>query len=251
MVLANAGCAPEAHALFWPSNGSLSLQLAKLPPLVIPGSTTADLDGTSPIPMHFDTIALPASPYGTTPALVQSLTTPPLPPIHGWQLLAHNLGGTFSGAPFGGVLPLQGVAKLCLFGACGGSGNLANLSVPLNVAGAGGTATVPGAGSMPSLTVRGAAWTTGTAAVGTLTVMGSPISYMEHLPYNVTSATVTLVTPIFISTSLSGAEVVPMFATLWVQVVPEPTTLLLLGLGITSCAVAGRRRTDARRRRAA
>jgi hypothetical protein len=50
------------------------------------------------------------------------------------------------------------------------------------------------------------------------------------------------VTPIYISTSISGLEVMPAFATLTLHFVPEPGTLVLFGSGIAGFVLFGRSR---------
>jgi hypothetical protein len=133
-------------------------------------------------------------------------------------------------------MPIQGIARVCLFGPC--SAALANLSVPLSVVGAGGAAFV---NAGVAVTVIGSPWTTGQATLGTLTVMGSahgPASGTSSTAAN--SGTVLLVTPILISTSLTG--VLPTFGFLSLHFVPEPGTLMLLGSAVAGLALFGRTR---------
>jgi len=144
-------------------------------------------------------------------------------PVAGVQITATNGEGAFSGAGgggFGGVMPMHGVMKVCLFEPC--SSAVSNLDIPLSVIGEGGTATFVGA---VNLTVVGAPWTTGTAAIGTNTVMGgvSPLSNT-----GATSGHVTLVTPVFI-----------VFGILSLDFTPEPGTLLLAGAAIASLVALG------------
>jgi hypothetical protein len=182
--------------------------------------------------------------------LLVPVTDPAASPIKGVILTAHNGVANFgaggggagigNGTPankFGGVMPINGFAKVCLFASCGYPLNAANLNIPLSVVGAGGFTDVVGA---VNLTVIGAPWTTGTASVGTITKMGSaaPNSNTGN-----GSGTVQLVTPIFISTNIAGASaVVPAFGILTLHFVPEPGTLLLLGSGIAGLVAFGRSR---------
>jgi hypothetical protein len=165
------------------------------------------------------------------------MTDPTVNPINGVQVTAHNGEGNFGGAGgagFSGLMAVLGAAKVCLFGICANS--VANLNVPLSVVGAGGTAYVVGA---VGLTVRGAPWTTGAAAVGNDAMVGgvAPLSNT-----GAPSGTVRLVTPIFISTNLAASSVVPAFGVLTLQFVPEPGTLQLLGSGIAGLVAYGRNR---------
>jgi hypothetical protein len=132
-------------------------------------------------------------------------------------------------------MPLNGFAKVCLYSTgCASAGS--NLSVPLSVVGQGGAVAVPG---LVNLTVVGAPWTTGTVAIGTITQMGGvgPASNT-----GAASGSVTLVTPIFISTNIGAFAVVPAFAFLSLHFVPEPGTLVLLGSGIAGLVAFGRNR---------
>jgi hypothetical protein len=187
---------------------------------------------------HLNSLALPASAFATANLIVPQ-TDPSAYPINGFQVTASNGAGFFSGGSLGGVMSVLGVAKVCLFGSCPAA--VANLSVPLSVVGAGGTATVDGA---VAVTVVGAPWSTGTAFAGTLSAMG-----FAHGPASLASSTaqvsgtVRLVTPIFISTNIGASSVIPAFGFLTLHFVPEPGTLLLFGGGIAALIGLGRRRS--------
>jgi hypothetical protein len=215
--------------------GSLSIQVAGYG-VGIPGQGTADVTGLG----HLGAFGVPSSAFRAD-GLVLSITTTAAGPLDGLQVTAHNGTGSFQ-RPSGGVMPLVGVAKVCILGPC--SAATVNLQVPLSVIGtAGKTATVDGP---IALTVAGAPWTTGTAVVGTATAMG-----FARGPAGQTSSTarasgeIQLVTPIFISTSLGNdLAQVPAFGVLTLHFIPEPTTLVLLGGGLVATACLGRRRAS-------
>lgn len=233
------GLANRAGAATQAFTGALSLQISALDPISIAGAGFAIVEGRPGDSDHLATIRIEASPFGAT-GLIVPVTDPGALPIMGVVATAHNAAGGFheSNGSLGGVLPILGVAKVCLFGPCNET-PLANLSVPLSVIGNGGTATVSGP---VNLTVRGAAWTTGTVAIGASTAMG-----FAHGPASGTtstlneSGTIRLVTPIFISTNISASAVVPAFGFLTLHFVPEPGTALLVGLGIAGLIAGGRR----------
>ncbi|RIL06089.1 MAG: hypothetical protein DCC71_08035 [Proteobacteria bacterium] len=108
----------------------------------------------------------------------------------------------------GGAMPILGVAKVCLFAACSASPP-ANVSLPVDVVGAGGAATASGP---VNVTVAGAPWTTGTVQVGTATRRGSAVG-----PAGAASSTalpggrLNLVTPIFISTNIGALAEISAF----------------------------------------
>jgi hypothetical protein len=237
LVLAFAFAPVASQAAAVPFTGSLSVQIATLPPVTVTGSGVATVTGGA----HVGSLALPASVFATA-GLVVPVTDPAAFPIQGVQVTAMNGAGSFSGGPLGGPMPLVGVAKVCLFGACGGP-PVNNLVVPLSAVGVGGSQTVA---FLVNVTVVGAPWTTGTALVGTLTQMG-----FAHGPASITSSTnaasgvVRLVTPIFVSTNVGASPIVPAFGILRLHLVPEPGTLVLLASGMVLLARVGfRRRRD-------
>jgi hypothetical protein len=177
--------------------------------VVIPGSGTAAVNGLG-VAGHLTALGLAGGEFATLAYVVPQTDPPTGDAVVGVQITAANGAGDFSGAggdTFGGVMPMNGVMKVCLFGtAC--STALSNVSIPLSVVGKGGFAQITGA---VSLTVVGAPWTTGTAAIGTITRMGgvSPLSNT-----GAPGGTLNLVTPIFISTNRTGVDVWPAFGIL-------------------------------------
>jgi len=230
-ALALAAGGAQAGSL--PFTGFLAIQVATLAPVAVPGSGVATVGPSG----HLGSLALPASPFAGT-AIVVPVTDPAAAPILGIQATVHNGAGSFSGGSLGGLMPLNGVAKVCLFAPCAAPPP-ANVSVPVSVVGAGGIAAVS---ALVNVTVIGAPWTAGTAAVGTLTAMG-----FQHGPASLTSSTaapsgsVRLVTPVFVSTNIGASAVVPTFGILDLHFVPEPTTLLLLVSGVAGLVLLGRR----------
>jgi len=236
-TLLAVGLAGQAQAVELGFQGQLSVQLATLDPVVLPGAGSATVNGSNGAG-HLASVGLPAGVFAVEGFLLP-VTDSSVFPIAGVQVTAVNGEGAFAGnggSGFGGSMPVQGTTKVCLYGACGASGNISNLTVPLTVVGQGGTVTVMGA---VNLTVVGAPWTTGTAAIGDLTQMGGvdPLSNT-----GAPSGNLTLVTPIFISTNIGAFSIVPAFALMSLHFVPEPGTLVLLGSGIAGLVAVGRNR---------
>jgi len=197
-------------------------------------------------------ISIPAPPALISGMSVQvPVTDPAAAPIKGIVATASNAAANFAaidGGGFGGTMPLVGVNKVCLFGPC--SAAVANLNVPVGVVGLGGTAFVTGA---VNLTVVGAPWTTRTAAIGTVSVMGgmnltemggqgSPQIIPGVGGTQMTVDTVSLVTPVFVSTNIGASAVVPVFGIFSFTITtttPEPAAIAALGASIAALVAVG------------
>jgi hypothetical protein len=240
-VVLSTGQAQAAQLEF---SGTLAIQLGALGSAMSNGSGVATVNGSG-TGAHVNSLSVPASPFAFN-GIVLPVTDLQQNPIKGIRITAHNASAMFAGGSvmdgLGGKMSLQGVAKLCLFAPC--SAAAANIAVPLTVVGEGGAVTV--GAPLLNVTVIGAPWTEGTAAVGTLTAMG-----FLHGPASGTSSTarpsgvVRLVTPIFISMrggSFTFPRLEPTFGILTLHFVPEPSTLFLLGSGIAALVLFGRSR---------
>jgi len=230
-----AWMAAPAQGASLPFEGALSLAFGALPPLIAPGAGTASVMGSGG-GAHLDSLDVAASAFAAAGATFP-ITDPAAFPFAGAILTVHNGAGHFdrSGGLLRGAMAIHGVARMCLFKACEAA--VANLSIPLTVVGAGGTQTTAGA---LNLTVRGAPWTAGTAAIGTITQMG-----FAHGPASASSSTLApggalrLVTPFLIQ--VRGADPVFSFASLRYDFVPEPRGLALVGVGLALLAGTGAR----------
>lgn len=236
------GSAAAARAATVPFTAEFSLEILALTPMTVTGSGVATVNGSTG-GVHIDSLQLPASFVDGEQEL--PITDPSVFPINGVQLAVANQAGNFTGS--GGTMPLFGFAKLCLFGPCAAA--VANLQVPLSVVGT--SASAVATGPLFNVTVAGAPWTTGTATIGTggggnLTAMG-----FRHGPASGTSSTaaasgqIQFVTPVYISVNIGSSPIYPAFARLTLHFVPEPTTMILLGGGLSLLAAVGRRRMRA------
>ncbi len=256
------GITGTAHAKLIGFNGTLSVVLSILPPIVATGSGSALLNGSiGGIGGHLTTLQILTNTVSVTGTLIP-ITDPeaaPLLAISGSAALGMGVLRPISGAAASGVgltqnvLPVAGSFKLCLLkGTCASA-----LPIPLTVGGTRGV----GIGGLITLgtfaatgikiSIHGQPWTVKTALVtGIATDNGgsstTSIFGFAHGPASATSSTaaisgvIQLVTATRIVSTLGVT--LPLFATLRIHLVPEPGTFLLFGSGVAALGFAGRRR---------
>jgi hypothetical protein len=170
-------------------------------------------------------------------------------PITGATLsLTGHAAGSFvagggPGAGLGGPMTLGGGFRAVAY-----AGLVTLVNVPLSPVGQpGGFYSMTGAGGTITQ-AWGTGWTTGS---WTLMAPATTISGLTTTPRTVTATgadlrtasgagTLVLISPMFFRSNLAGDGL--NFATLTLNYVPEPGTLLLVGLGIAVLALRGRRR---------
>jgi hypothetical protein len=182
-----------------------------------------------------------------TAALTGITAAPPITQVV-MSLTGHAAGNfTAAGGPSGGLGGPMAVAgsaiRLLAY-----SGSVTGLAIPLSPMGRpGGFASVTGGGGT-ILQVYGTGWTTG---VQTLMAPATEVGGGTTTPWTGTATgadlrtasgagTLVLISPLFIRTNIAGD--LPTFATMTLNYVPEPSTLLLVGLGIAGLALRGRRK---------
>ena len=252
-VLALAACLCSASVagaspLFW--EGTLSIEVLGLPPLSMTGGGVATVDG--PGGGWLQTLRLAATRGGIEGSALVPITDPALAPNVAVRATASL--GTGSFAPISGgtgtpsltrqVLPLRGLAKLCLFSTSCGT----FLPLPLTQqtpegglagVGVGGVLTVGGTGPL-RFSIEAAPWTLHTATVVLKTAGGGDLpvyaSGLVHGAGSLTGSTaapggvVQLVTPIRIISSQPSQ--MGAFGRLSVRFLPEPGWLVLLAAGL-------------------
>jgi hypothetical protein len=205
------------------SSASLSILIDGLPTTVAwsgTGSANVDAEAKS-------ITGLSAGIFSFTASL--DLTTHPGAfPIAGLLIpSATNGTGDFFGVDTmagGGSMALKGFAKACLFAACDAS-PAENVTVPftsddVNGIGLGGSPVIARS-DLGNFTVGGNSWT-----------IRKPL----------TGGTVELETRTLISTDISAPAItIPSFAVMTLTFIPEPGTMLLLGLGLAGLTLHRRR----------
>jgi len=236
---------PSAATVTKFGSATLGTALSTLPPYQTTaiGSVLSSVNGLRSAGGKITAITgIPASMFTLNGFLVP-ITDPAAAPIAGLQITQANQAGAFAvtgGHHLAGQMPMNGVNKVCLFSACDNTLTPppANLTVPIDVVGAGGAVSVS---TLVNITALGAPWTTATASVGTISMKG-----FAHNITNTASASkidIKLVTPIFISTNIGASAVVPAFSMLEFKgAAPEPAVALGFGAAITTLLALGRQR---------
>jgi hypothetical protein len=161
------------------------------------------------------------------------------------SLTGHAAGsfvaGGGPGGGLGGPMTLGGAFRGLAY-----SGNVTLIGIPLSPVGQpGGSYSMTGGGGT-IIQAWGTGWTTG---VQTMMVPATTVGGGTTTPRTVTATgadlrtasgagTLVLISPLFVRTNLAGD--IPNFATLTLNYVPEPGTLLLVGVGIAGVALYGR-----------
>ena len=198
-----AGATPRSF------EGALTFHIGSMPPIAATATGVVDLAGTSLLP----SLGLAQGLFAATASV--RVTDPIAAPIEGVYAQFANdagvLGKASAGANFRGVMPIQGVTKVCLFDGCD-QAPLANVSVPLSVVGD-TTRAVVGSGVV-NVTVEGAPWTTGTAMYPPATPTSGQFRHRGALAPGDGTIVGNAVTPIFIRTNIPAIAVIHGWASL-------------------------------------
>jgi hypothetical protein len=235
-VAGQASAGPLVSATFTFQLGTLSA--AVFSGAGATGTATSDLSASLGAGTAFN---------GTFTTTVPTSAAPPITAIQ--VFVTKNAAGTFTHASnpalVGGQLAFEGLANVYGLGAFP-NGGAPLLGVPLKV-GVPNTAIKTGGGA--AITAFSSGWTAGAATITNITTttpnnatnpFGTAMATgLNGLTPN-GGGTLVLVTPIKILTNIAGN--LAAFSTLTLTYVPEPGTLLLLGLGVAGLAALGRRR---------
>lgn len=244
-LLAPAIASPARAALF-DFEGTLLVDLGLGTPSATTGTGVATVNASGGLG-HLSSLSLPGGVFAGS-----TVTTPTTPPTVASILITlSNRSGVFTGGStagtLGGVMPLPGMARVCLFFTnCEPS---LQLIVPFTQnqtrgVGIGGEQPITNDG----FTLFGAPWTLGTASVSTANGAVLTQQGFAHGPASMTglssaanlSGVVQLVTPVSVITPFD--TLVTGFGIARVHFVPQPAPLILLGSGVAGLLVLASRR---------
>jgi hypothetical protein len=269
----------SAATLNW--SGTYTLDMADFGTGSITGGGVATVNSSDGvIPAHLSTLRLAGSRGHIGGTFINVVTDPDTLGANGiGAIIYENIyggtgtlvgisGGAVSTAPLSnGVMPIDGVVKVCILN----SACTAYLSLPFNMPttvngvpgtgikgiGIGGTATIGGYGGI-RMSLQWGPWTIKThTAVDQITTPGGQRVLIDivnkgwaHAPASTTTSTaqpsgvVQLVTPNQVQTNLplGSNDEVGSSAMLRIHFIPEPGLLLLLGSGVVGIALLGRAR---------
>ena len=217
-VLALAGQA-QASPL---ASATLAFQLSALPPAAFPGVGTT---GTATSNLSA-TVGAGTSFNGTFTTTIPLSAAPPLSQLQ--VKVTSNAAVAFTGGSTSALF--SGIANVKAFG------GVTLLGVPLKLGIANTTTLGPTYGI--NITAISAPWTVGTASINTGTATVTQMGSNGLSPAGF--GTLVLVAPVKVITNIAGT--LAAFGILTLTYVPEPGTLLLLGMGVAGLAAIGRRR---------
>jgi len=231
--------APAASAPM-PFRGSFDVLINTVPiVLTVEGTGTANVNRNGAVGA-LTSLELPAGVFQTT-----ALDFPGTGAISQIRVTASNGFGSFptlTNAGGSGIMPIFGMVSFCLRAPCDDA--TAILGLPLDPVGAGGTASATLGGL--AFTVEGMPWTKGTTTIST-TFAVTILQGFAHGPLSNTGTTalqgglLELVTPAVVRTNIPGLDLITGYATLRVQLVPEPGSAVLLAGGLALLGLRTRR----------
>jgi len=263
----------NAAPLNW--NGTLILELGTLPAIPATGGGVATVNDSGALG-HLHYLRLKGSRGGIQSTDVMApVTDAAAAPIVSIRVTAELGSGTLGNISGGvqsqpltkNILPINGLAKVCLFStACGTFLPLAltqhTTGTGTKGVGIGGILTIGGTSPI-RISIEAAPWTVKTkTSIDQITTPAGPIPPgikkfvtrmargFAHGPSSNTSSTaqpsgvVQLITPMQVVTNLTNGsnEKIALFGFLTVHFVPEPGMLLLLGSGVAGLVLLGRHR---------
>lgn len=261
LVLAGAGPS-SAAPLKW--HGTLQIRIGQLPPIGVNGSGVATVNGSSGYGHLNRLFADGGFASGQTVVVTDpEVTVDGIISIRATvtRFGPGSLGNLSGGGPLApAVLPVAGLAKVCLFDPNCLPGGFIPLSLTQHTSGSGtrglgvGGLVTAGQAGMIRISIVANPWSIGTVTASDQTDNGAIVTRnvagFAHGPASLTSSTaqpsgmVQLVTPLQVSTNLTAGsnEVLALFGVLTLHFVPEPGAILLIGSGVAGLLLLGRRR---------